>query len=589
MDNTSFLEALHFGHPVAMIVVFIPALIIAVRHAMRHSRNAVLERFVDRRLLPWLLAGENQGAARHYPVAVTIFWLSAALAAGGPYWGRPASATASPADVAVVVDVSPSMRVADGWPDRLETARLLLRKLSGGLRNERVSLVVFSAAAYALMPLSLDRQMFSELVNQLDTSLVPVRGSNLARGLELGRMQIEHSSRTNKMVLLITDGETHTPGAMEQAKLLREAGVRLIVAGIGTMTGGPVPDAGGHFLTIDNQPVISRLDEPGLARLAKIANGSYTHVEPGDIDAIANSIIAPVPSGKMLNPSANEDHIALYPWLICVCLFTLLWNGSRRLALLSISGIVLLPALLAPHSAQAAPWTAWQAHRALVDGRLERARQLYETMDSYNGWLGRGSVAYRKGEWQHALEAFTKAFQIAATSQEKARASYNIGNALARMAKWDAASDAFRKALRLEPNFNQANFNLRLVDRQVQFEQNPGSGGQAPRASDRLTSTPPSRAASAGETAESAQLSGTPQTPEREQRPGDPSSAGDQESVNKLIRAWRSSDERSTDNTSLAFALEQLQALHEQSRTLIEARIRQQTGGRSKTPVEKPW
>ena len=92
----------------------------------------------------------------------------------GPWWRT--ELTHTPArharDLAVVVDISPSMAVTDLGVSRLERVKLEWRELSPHLNGDRVALIVFSANAYITLPLTPDLAAVSYFVDLLDPGLV---------------------------------------------------------------------------------------------------------------------------------------------------------------------------------------------------------------------------------------------------------------------------------------------------------------------------------------------------------------------------------------------------------------------------------
>ncbi len=77
--------------------------------------------------------------------------------------------------------------------------------------------------------------------------------------------------------------------------------------------------------------------------------------------------------------------------------------------------------------------------------------------------LWRGVAEYQSGRYRRAAEAFSNA--------EDVMSLYNLGNAHAQLGAWDEASRAYQAALRLEPDHNDATFNLDLVTQAKELEE----------------------------------------------------------------------------------------------------------------------
>ena len=458
----TWLTQLHWREPLWLLLLLLPGLTLARRR--RHAPDERLSRFADPPLLQWLLIGDRGGAGRS--IAITAACTLAALAAAGPYWlpkGAPQGLQRG-ADVVVIVDISPSMAAADIAPTRLDRVKHELRDFVALLGGDRLGLVAFSANAYPVLPLTTDHNAFLHFVDLLDPSLTERPGSNLARALEVAGGLLRGSTQGSSAMVLLSDGEYHDRDGLKAARRLAADGVPLFTVGVGTEGGAPVPGGDGHFLHYQNEVVISHLDRRALQNLAAAADGAYVDLRNDDGEwrnlvtrlrertrAAAHAAAQP--------PSA----VAIYPWLLAASLMLFVWSGLQRRNVLALW---LLPILLTVPSSpvKAAPWDEQRAYDALQRGDYQQAQRLYGQLDDYAGQMGQGVATYRLGEWQSALTAFHRAAEQARDDAQKAWALYNAGNALAQLRRFKAASDDFRAALRLQPNFAKAGLNLSLVN-----------------------------------------------------------------------------------------------------------------------------
>jgi Ca-activated chloride channel homolog len=463
---SAWLSHLHWREPLWLLLAAVPWLALAWRE--RHRPHDKLEDFADPPLLQRLLSGAAQRPLRS--MSLIVAWTLAALAAAGPYWQpqHPEQARQRGADIAVIVDISPSMAVADISPSRLARVKRELHDFTKLLGNDRVGLVAFSANAYLMVPLTTDYDAFLRFADLLDPGLTALPGSNLARALEVAGRLLSNSAEHSRAVVLLSDGEFHDPDTLAAARRLGKQHIPLFVIGVGTQAGGPVPDSDGHFIQYQGQVVISHLDRSGLQNLAKAGEGAYFDLQ--DDDGEWRALLAQL---RERTRAATHDAsrpllqgIALYPWLLGASLLLFLWNGARRREALAILILpLLLPLLLTwPAPGDAAPWSEQSAYEALHQGYYGRAQALYSGVDSYSGRMGEGAAAYRLQDWPTAIAAFQGAAQRADDDGQKARALYNAGNALAQLHRFKDASDAYRTALRLQPNLSKAALNLSLVN-----------------------------------------------------------------------------------------------------------------------------
>lgn len=455
---TEWLNTLHWQQPLWLALAAIPWLLLAWQR--RQARDPRLARFADAHLLPRLLIG-RPAAARG--VLFAIAWTLAALAAAGPYWSRlTAPAETRGADIAVVVDISPSMSVADLAPTRLDRVKHELRDFVALLRGDRLGLVVFSGNAYPVLPLTTDRDAFLRFLDLLDPGLTQKPGSHLARAMEIATRLLDASPRGTRAVLLVSDGEFHDAEAASAAAQLRTLDIPLYTVGAATESGGPVPDARGRFLRDGEETVISQLDRARLTQLARDSGGRYVDLRKDDAEwrEVVAALRARTHEATRVSAADHAEAVPLYPWLLAISLALFVWAGARRDAL----ALLLLPMLIAAPSADAAPWTERNAYEALQARDYREAERLYSQVSGYAGALGAGTAAYRQRQWEAALAHFERALRGAENDEEKARALYNAGNALARLERFVDASARYQAALRLVPNFGKAALNLSLVN-----------------------------------------------------------------------------------------------------------------------------
>ena len=463
---SAWLSHLHWREPLWLLLVVVPRLVMAWRK--RHPPHDKLTDFADPPLLQRLLSDATQRPLRS--ITLIVAWTLAALAAAGPYWQpqQPKQAQQRGADIAVIVDISPSMATTDITPNRLARVKRELHDFTTLLGNDRVGLVAFSANAYRLVPLTTDYDAFLRFTDLLDPGLTALPGSNLARALEVAGQLLSSSAEHSRAVVLLSDGEFHDPDTLAAARQLGKRHIPLFVIGVGTDAGGPVPDSDGHFIRYQGQAVISRLDRSGLQTLAKTSQGAYFDLQ--DDDGEWRALLAQLRKHTRAATHAASQPllqgIALYPWLLGASLLLFLWIGARRREAVAVLFLpLLLPLLLIwPTPGDAASWSEQRAYEALQHGYYGRAQTLYRKVETYSGRMGAGAAAYRLQDWQTALAAFQDAVQHADGDGQKARALYNTGNALAQLHRFKAASDTYQAALRLQPALGKAALNLSLVN-----------------------------------------------------------------------------------------------------------------------------
>ena len=96
----------------------------------------------------------------------------------GPTWEK-IQQPSFRADQALVIalDLSRSMNAQDLSPNRLTRGKLKILDILERRRSAQVALIVYSANAFTVTPLTSDSDTIISLINSLDTTIMPSRGS----------------------------------------------------------------------------------------------------------------------------------------------------------------------------------------------------------------------------------------------------------------------------------------------------------------------------------------------------------------------------------------------------------------------------
>lgn len=137
-------------------------------------------------------------------------------------------------DIVVVLDTSSSMTTPDlGGEPRIDVSKRVIHDFLGGLKNDRVGVVIFSAESMILSPLTLDYAAAQRLVEPVVAGRPLRDGTAIGTGLATGLNVLRESTARGKVAILLTDGQNNAgdvqpSDASQMAKLL---GVRLYTIG----------------------------------------------------------------------------------------------------------------------------------------------------------------------------------------------------------------------------------------------------------------------------------------------------------------------------------------------------------------------
>ncbi|MDY7095727.1 MAG: VWA domain-containing protein [Acidobacteriota bacterium] len=267
----------------------IPLLLLFFIYSFR-TRTRLLRRFATPQMLRRLTAGVSRPRQYLKAALVLLGLLACVVALAKPRYGFTwEEVQRKGVDIVVALDVSDSMLVEDveagGGLSRLERAKREIADLLDLLEGDRIGLVAFAGTAFVECPLTLDYGAAELFLDNLDTDLIPIKGTDLASALSTSLEAFEGASNSSRAIILITDGEDHSGAALRAAEEAQTQGVRVFTIGIGRDEGAPIPAPGGGFRRDRRgEIVLSRLDEPTLQKIALDTGGSYVRSVTGDVD-----------------------------------------------------------------------------------------------------------------------------------------------------------------------------------------------------------------------------------------------------------------------------------------------------------------
>lgn len=275
------------------------------------------------------------------------FWLALTLAAAllivatARPQGPAVSLRRGGVDIVVLQDGSASMRVQDVEGDRWRRSIKLIRLIADSLswQDDRMALSLFAHIATPQVRLTKDPNTFFFFLDHLNEES-PFRleeetswDSNAELGIHWGLRMLERDEELNGktpnavIFVLISDGETWTGEIGKAIDAAQARGVPLFVVGVGSLAGGPLPDAvdaSGESMKDSTTPSRSMLARDQLQRIAGSGGGQYFEIGREPDRDIANAI---VDAGRRLAPSrgageTTEDlhwrPIAIAPFVLAL-------------------------------------------------------------------------------------------------------------------------------------------------------------------------------------------------------------------------------------------------------------------------------
>lgn len=280
----------------------------------------------------------TSGGTRRSGGAGWLMWLAWALlcvaAARPQQLGDAVQPPLAGRDLMLALDLSGSMSEPDmelgGRPvDRLTAAKAVLADFLDRRGGDRVGLIVFGRRAYALTPLTLDRDSVRD---QLGDSVIGLAGQETAIGDAIGlavkRLRAQPAGQ--RVLILLTDGVS-TAGLLEPkkaAELARDEGVRVHTIAFGgdgslSLFGFqlPMPGAG------------DEIDEDTLRTVATLTGGRFFRARDtaglAGIYAVIDRLEPVERPGKAVRPKLERYAWPLAAAFACA-LLAFAWPRRRR-------------------------------------------------------------------------------------------------------------------------------------------------------------------------------------------------------------------------------------------------------------------
>ncbi|HEU0137315.1 MAG TPA: VWA domain-containing protein [Flavobacterium sp.] len=185
-------------------------------------------------------------------------------------------------DIVFAVDVSKSMLSEDIAPNRLEKSKQIVSQLINQFAGDRIGIVAYAGSAFPVLPITTDYSVAKMFLQSMNPSMVSSQGTSLDEAIEIASSYFDEDQKANKLIIMISDGEDHSEGAMDAAEEASKLGIKIITIGVGTVKGGPIPlKVNGRVQSFqrdrNDEVVITKLNRESLESIAKNTKGGYVN------------------------------------------------------------------------------------------------------------------------------------------------------------------------------------------------------------------------------------------------------------------------------------------------------------------------
>lgn len=283
------METLRFEHPEFFALFILLPVFIVLFVLARWMRRSALKRFANPALHRLLMPAVSPSRPWIKFFLFLLAFSGILMAAVNPQTGsRLDEARREGIEIVVALDVSRSMLAQDVSPNRLERAKLAVDRLMTQLEQDKIALVVFAGSAHTQVPMTSDYRAARMILRSISTESVSLQGTDIARALERAMASFSPQSEADRVILLISDGESHEDDPRAQARRAAEKGISIHTVGVGSREGAPIPlvengRVTGFLRDREGNTVITRYDEALLRELAEATGGIFRHGSGADM------------------------------------------------------------------------------------------------------------------------------------------------------------------------------------------------------------------------------------------------------------------------------------------------------------------
>ena len=490
-----------FEDPIYLYGLVLVVLLALIRLVTYRNQKKRLRKFGDPHLLKELMPN----VSRVRPV-VKFWLLEAALALLVVMLARPQLGTRishekrTGIETIIAMDISNSMRAEDVVPSRLDRSKMLIENLVDNFTNDKIGLIVFAGDAFVQLPITSDYVSAKMFLGNIDPAMMQNQGTDIAAAIKLATNSFTQQENIGKAIIVITDGEDHEGGAIEAAKDAKDKGMRVYVLGVGSTKGSPipVPETGDYMRDNSGNTVMSALNEQMCREVAQAGGGAFIHVDNNtnaqrqldeELDKLEHS---ETESTIYSDYDEQFQAVGILVLILLVIEIIILERKNPYMKNISLFGnkkIATVCLLLIAVGAQAQTDRQYvrQGNKLFQKGDFEHAEVAYakaieknekNPQAHYN--LGNALMAQRKDS--AAVVQFQAAGQLETNPLRKSQAYHNIGVVCQQNKLYGDAIEAYKQALRLNPNDDETRYNLALCkhekQKQDQNQQNQNQNQQ---------------------------------------------------------------------------------------------------------------
>jgi Ca-activated chloride channel family protein len=196
-------------------------------------------------------------------------------------------------DIVMAIDLSSSMLARDLKPNRMEALKKVAYNFVENRPNDRIGIVVYAGEAYTKTPVTSDKAIVQEAINNIKFDNVLQDGTGIGMGLTTAVNRLKESKAKSKIIILLTDGVNNS-GFIEPetaSEIAKEYGIKVYTIGIGTNGMAEFPYAYGPNGGFLYKMLPVEIDQELMKTIAKNTGGKYFRANSNSkLESIYNEI-----------------------------------------------------------------------------------------------------------------------------------------------------------------------------------------------------------------------------------------------------------------------------------------------------------
>ena len=270
-----------FDNPYYLYLVLIIPLLVIINLIYMSWRRKIQDSYSDSELLEVISPNRSNFKLNLKLIieCLAILFLSIGLA--NPKIGTELkSINREGVDIVFAIDVSKSMLAEDVAPNRLLRSKRIISEIINSLSSDRVGIVAYAAQAIPQVPLTTDFAAVKNFLQIIDTDMLSSQGTSIDSALNLSANFFDQNSETNRVLILLSDGEDHDDIPESIISLIIENNINFISIGVGQDNGSTIPiKVNGRIDSYkkDNngEVVITKRNSEILKKIASSSGGEY--------------------------------------------------------------------------------------------------------------------------------------------------------------------------------------------------------------------------------------------------------------------------------------------------------------------------